>query len=147
VEDEACCRFFKGSAPSPKSVNFSLVLLFQNILVQSSNIRKSVILKNVAILHPCSDQSRKVLQTSRGVVRGHNVQGVEKSQVISTIHYICSERPQVRTWGRQTCFLPWAPSNLVTPLQTRRHAFKHRNATLNRVFFRSNQSMSCLLAD
>jgi len=27
-----------------------------------------------------------------------------------------SERPQVRTWGRQTCFLPQAPSNLVTPL-------------------------------
>jgi len=22
-----------------------------------------------------------------------------------------SERPQVRTWGCQTCFLPWAPSN------------------------------------
>jgi len=29
-----------------------------------------------------------------------------------------SERPQVRTWGRQTCFLPRAPSNLVTPLLT-----------------------------
>jgi len=27
-----------------------------------------------------------------------------------------SERSQVRTWGRQTCFLPRAPSNLVTPL-------------------------------
>jgi len=27
-----------------------------------------------------------------------------------------SERPQVRTWGRQTCFLPVAPSNLITPL-------------------------------
>jgi len=27
-----------------------------------------------------------------------------------------SERHQVRTWGRQTCFLPQAPSNLVTPL-------------------------------
>jgi len=27
-----------------------------------------------------------------------------------------SERPQVRTWGRQTCFLPRAPSNLVTSL-------------------------------
>jgi len=27
-----------------------------------------------------------------------------------------SERPQVRTWGRQTCFLPQAPSTLVTPL-------------------------------
>ena len=27
-----------------------------------------------------------------------------------------SERAQVRTWGRQTCFLPRAPSKLVTPL-------------------------------
>jgi len=27
-----------------------------------------------------------------------------------------SERPQVRTLGRQTCFLPRAPSNLVTRL-------------------------------
>jgi len=27
-----------------------------------------------------------------------------------------SERPQVRTWGRQTCFLCRSPSNLVTPL-------------------------------
>jgi len=28
-----------------------------------------------------------------------------------------SERPQVRTWERQTCFLPRAPSNLVTLLR------------------------------
>ena len=27
-----------------------------------------------------------------------------------------SERPQVRTWGRQTCFLPRAPYILVTPV-------------------------------
>jgi len=27
-----------------------------------------------------------------------------------------SGRPRVRTWGRQTCFLPRAPSNLVMPL-------------------------------
>ena len=27
-----------------------------------------------------------------------------------------SKKPQVRTWGRQTCFLPRAPSSLVTPL-------------------------------
>jgi len=27
-----------------------------------------------------------------------------------------SERPHVRTWGHQTCFLPRAPSNLVTHL-------------------------------
>jgi len=28
-----------------------------------------------------------------------------------------SEKLQVRTWGRQTRFLTWAPSHLVTPLQ------------------------------
>ena len=34
-----------------------------------------------------------------------------------------SERPQVRTWGgRQTCFLPRAPSNLVTPLAVIRYS-------------------------
>ena len=27
-----------------------------------------------------------------------------------------SERPQFQTWGRKTCFLSQAPSNLVTPL-------------------------------
>jgi len=27
-----------------------------------------------------------------------------------------SKRRQVRTWGRQTCFLSRVPSNLVTPL-------------------------------
>jgi len=27
-----------------------------------------------------------------------------------------SEKTQVRTWGRQTCSLPQAPSNLVMPL-------------------------------
>jgi len=30
-----------------------------------------------------------------------------------------SERHEVQTWGRQTCFLPRAPSNLVTPLTPR----------------------------
>jgi len=29
-----------------------------------------------------------------------------------------SERLKVRAWGRQTCFLPRAPCNLVTPLDT-----------------------------
>jgi len=28
-----------------------------------------------------------------------------------------SERPQLQTWRHQTCFLPRATSNLVTPLQ------------------------------
>ena len=57
---------------------------------------------------------------------GHNSPGAEsllgakKSQQCDKHFFqnttFASERPQVRTWGRQTCFLPQAPSNLVTPL-------------------------------
>jgi len=48
--------------------------------------------------------------------------GVEKSQQCCK-HFLqyrmyASERYQVRTWGRQTCFLPRATSNLVTPLKS-----------------------------
>ena len=42
------------------------------------------------------------------------------SQLMCEWHACCtfaSRRPHVRTWGRQTCFLPRAPSNLVVPLQ------------------------------
>jgi len=38
------------------------------------------------------------------------------NNVTSTFSGFASERPQVRTWGRQTCFLSRAPSDLVTPL-------------------------------
>jgi len=34
-----------------------------------------------------------------------------------------SERPQVRTWGRRTCFLPRVPSNFVTPLDGTEKSF------------------------
>jgi len=47
---------------------------------------------------------------------GRRRKALTLSQVLSSIQYIYSEKPQVRTWGRQNCFLPWAPSNLVTPL-------------------------------
>jgi len=47
--------------------------------------------------------------------------GAEKSQqcLMYFLQYstFSSERPQVWTWGRQTCFLPRAPSYFVTPLQ------------------------------
>jgi len=46
--------------------------------------------------------------------------GPEKSQQFHNYFLQCSkfpsERTQVRTLGRQTCFLPRAQSNLVTPL-------------------------------
>ena len=38
------------------------------------------------------------------------------SQVISSIQCICFRKTSGSTWGRQTWFLPRAPSNLVTPL-------------------------------
>ena len=48
--------------------------------------------------------------------------GPENSQQCQKyfLHYstLASERPQFRTWGRRSCFLPRAPSNLVTPLPT-----------------------------
>ena len=50
------------------------------------------------------------------------LRGAPKSpnNVASTLlnNTFASERPQVGTWGRHTSFLPWAPSNLVTPLGT-----------------------------
>jgi len=45
--------------------------------------------------------------------------GRRKSQQYHKCFLQCSkfapERAQVRTWGRQSCFLPRAPSNLATP--------------------------------
>ena len=61
---------------------------------------------------------------SRGATRGARGRNSPKSpnNVISTFFRstFASERPQVRTEGRQTCFLPRAPSNLVTPLERSR---------------------------
>jgi len=76
--------------------------------------------------------------------RGHKSPGAEslrggqKSQQCHKYFFqnstFASERPQVRTWVRQTCFLPQAPSNLVTPLQNAHHdclvkmtKFVHKN--------------------
>jgi len=70
------------------------------------------------------------LSWCRGVTKGgqgvNNSPGAESpwgrqkvptmSQILSSIRAFAFERPQVRTWGRQPCFLPQAPSNLVTPL-------------------------------
>ena len=66
-----------------------------------------------------------VASLSAVIIKGHNSPGTESlwgrrkvlriSQVLQCSTF-ASERPQVRRWGRQTCFLPWAPSNLVMPL-------------------------------
>jgi len=63
----------------------------------------------------------------RGVTRGNNCPGVESLREDAEKSQQChkyflqysrftSEGHQVRTRGRQTCFLPRAPSSLVTPL-------------------------------
>jgi len=56
----------------------------------------------------------------RGVTTGvESIWGRRKvltmSQVLQCSTF-SAERPQVRIWGRQICFLPRASSNLVTPL-------------------------------
>ena len=47
------------------------------------------------------------------------LEGADKSQqchkYFRQYSIFASDRSQVRTWGHETCFLPWAPSNLVTP--------------------------------
>jgi len=53
---------------------------------------------------------------------GPNSPGAEKSQPCRKyfLQYstFASERPEVRTLGHQSCFLPQAPSNLGTPQST-----------------------------
>jgi len=95
---------------------------------------------------------------SRGVTRGaggHNFSGAESlwgrrmtaegTKRCQNCHKyflqystFASETPQVRTWGRQTCFLPWAPSNLVTPLIPRNATVKVARSLeiFSRTFFR-----------
>jgi len=76
---------------------------------------KSVHLKNIV----------GVMGVTRGK-GGHNSQGAEslrgnrkvptKPQVFLQYSTFAFEKAQVRTWGRQTCFLHRALSNLVTPM-------------------------------
>jgi len=57
--------------------------------------------------------------TAMGATRGAPCPGAEKSQqcrkYFLQYNTFAPERPQVRTWGRQTCFLARAPSNLGAP--------------------------------
>ena len=48
--------------------------------------------------------------------RGRRKAPTVLSQVLSSIQYICFRKTSGSNIGRQTCFLPWAPSNVVTPL-------------------------------
>ena len=59
-------------------------------------------------------------------VKGHNSPGAEslwgRRKVLTILQELqcstfASVRPQVRTYGRQTCLLPRMPSNPVTPLK------------------------------
>jgi len=83
----------------------------------------------------CHDLLRRVAARSNqgrnDRVKGHNSPGAEslwrrwmtagRRKVLTMsqdLQYsaFASEKPQVRTYGRQTCFLARAPSNFVTPL-------------------------------
>ena len=62
----------------------------------------------------------------RGETRG-TIPRAPKSPTNVTKYFLqcstfASERPQVRTWWRQTRFLPRAPYNLVTPLPAHKNA-------------------------
>jgi len=71
-------------------------------------------------------ESQTALQGRNEGGKGHNSPGEEslwerrKSQQYHKCFLQCSafvsERPQVPTWGRRSCFLSRAPYNLVTPL-------------------------------
>ena len=76
----------------------------------------------------------------------NHCEGRHKVPTISQyfLQYItfASERSQVRTWGRQTCFFPGAPSNLVTPLllhqQSQKSPFVGAAMLLFHFFFSSH---------
>ena len=73
------------------------------------------------LLHKTSDVTRGEGAQFPGA---ESLRGAKKSQVISTFFQnstFASERPQVRTWGRQICFLPHAPSNLVSSVHNAHH--------------------------
>ena len=90
----------------------------------------------VTILVSCrsTPESRTALQGRNEGGKGSTIPrapnqygGRRKSQQYHKCFLQCnafdSERPQIRTWGRQSCFLPRAPSNLATPRLHWQHAW------------------------
>ena len=78
-------------------------------------------LQNYVLVWKCKQQG----SIGRGVTRGpggERFPGRRKAQttspVVSPIQQICFRKnySEAGTWGRQTCFLPRGPSNLVTSL-------------------------------
>ena len=65
-------------------------------------------------------------QWGRQIAVGGAIKSQQCHKHILQYSTFASERPQVRTWGRQTCFLPRAPSDLVTPLLLRQQSQKLR---------------------
>jgi len=69
-------------------------------------------------------------------VVGHSSPGAESlcgrhevstmSQILSSVQYICFQKISGSNIERQTCFLPRAPSRLVTPLLLRQQSQKSR---------------------
>ena len=115
---------------SPKCSFFRLAQWFDltNFITEKQNSQQYVVLYTeiswTGLLYS------GYLLSGRGVTRGTKeaqftgrritVGGAAKSQqyhkYIIQDSTLASERPQVQTWGRQTCFLPRAPPNLVALL-------------------------------
>jgi len=73
------------------------------------------------LLHNTSDVRRGARSSIPGCGITAEGQKVPSHKHFFSRQYICFQRPQVRTWGRQTCFLPHVPSNLVSSLHNARH--------------------------
>ena len=100
-----------------------------NLALQKADLTRFCIIEP---RHPSHLKSKSGQGRNDGGQGGHNAPGAESlwgrrmtggaPQKVPTMSQarqystFASERPQVRTWERQSCSSPWAPSNLVTPL-------------------------------
>ena len=118
VSEAICCSFDIKSL-LPKCVREKSTWLFlghvANLVTSCFNIVKKIMFQYS--ISPSFGCGHGGVTRGKGgtITRATNHCGsAEKSQKCNST--FVSERSQVRTWGRQTCFLPRAPSNLVTPL-------------------------------
>jgi len=74
-----------------------MMLRFENLFALGKFLR--------FLLHNTGDVTRGARSTipGRGITAGG--QKVPSHKQFFSKQYICFQRPQVRTWGRQTCFL------------------------------------------
>jgi len=69
---------------------------------------------------PCTQGRNEGEKGGHNFPRAESLRGLRKvptmSQVLSSIQHICFGTISGSNMGRQTCFLPRAPSNLIVPL-------------------------------